>query len=212
MTDTTERALREALASHVADVDWTTLRRRELEPASTRAKAPGRPLLIAAAAAAIVLAVGVTGKAVVDESEHDAPATAAADTSANGTMRPFIGKQWWIVSVKKGQDPDREIPSDVGAFVRWDADGTFHVNDGTNYYQGPWREGPDGFSVGQMGGTWVAYAGPDPARRAAMDALQLVMGFDGRGAPTSAVRRGAGGKALLIVPSGAATLTLATRR
>ncbi|MEV4348105.1 hypothetical protein AB0J83_26925 [Actinoplanes sp. NPDC049596] len=82
----------------------------------------------------------------------------------------FTGYDWPVLSISHDGQETR-IPAGMRVALRFSPGGQFGANDSVNFRSGTYRTTGDGFTIGDLFSTLVAYSGDNPAVLLAMSAM-----------------------------------------
>jgi hypothetical protein len=131
-----------------------------------------RTLKAAIAVAVVLIAMAAGGCAALATTATSAtPATSAAHRSATADAR-FVGWKWLVTSITSHgkQTPiSPDQPNQV--YVLFTPNGQFAADDPINIHEGYYRLAGDGFTTNGLMVSAVGYAGDDPAKLLAINAI-----------------------------------------
>ena len=130
---------------------------------------------------AILVVGGCTGSTTGGPTISDGTGTVAVDApvmtgSGSVPQSTYVGPRWQLVEVSH-EGTRHTVPTEVGAWIRFDPSGRLQLNDGVNAASGGFTATPEGFRRTEMASTLVGYAGSDPVRLAVIDGMGAVLGF-----------------------------------
>jgi heat shock protein HslJ len=165
--DDVEQLVRGALRDRAAEITPATLHNHDLRPARRRSRA--MPVMLATAC---FVAVAITVPVTLFVLRGGNPDDVAGSSPTGPYSGPpgYAGYRWLLTSVQaNGQR--FPVPPDIPASASFFPDGTVVFQDNVNALSGRYDAGADGFSVHDVGTTFVLYAGDDPVQKMVISAV-----------------------------------------
>jgi heat shock protein HslJ len=123
---------------------------------------------IALAALVSVAAAGCTSTASVTSPKSAASVT--SPKSALDAQARFAGYKWRVVAIGHA-GKETPVPAGYDVYLQFEPDGGFGANDSINYYGGTYHQTRGGFTTSGIYSTLAGYAGHDPVRLLAENAI-----------------------------------------